>query len=494
MAKALVFSSHILWESHYETELEIIQNHINAGDDVIQLVCNSSFEVCDTNGKHDFPKCVSCISKRQHGVSLLSQKIKQIPVISLSSEEKEIVKNFTWKSGSIEDLKAIHYQNYDIGYSVASSIISLLFNPNPDLEKNAGLVNQFFKSSLEVYFSIITHLKQHKPDVIYVFNGRLAQTKAAFKAAAHLGVKCLIHERGSTYKHYDLFENFLPHDILRMEGKIRDFWKDNTNEAFKRERSAFFYQQRRKGTILSWKSFTDKQMKGLLPEGFDLTKKNLVIYNSSEFEFTAVSPEWDNPIYANQNEGIIRIIESMQAYPEYHIYVRLHPNLAEADPENYHILKALSYDNLTLILPNDSIDSYHLLDNAYKVVTFGSTMAIEATYWKKVSIMAGHGFFENLDVVHKPINHQNMIEMILNDELQVKTGDGADIFGYFYADSGIFFQYYEPATYNTGSFKGEVLKTDLNSKSQKWMNRYWVYRKYSFLEKFLKKMVLKHID
>jgi hypothetical protein len=47
--KVVVFSSHVLLASHYETELEIMLNHQNEGDEIVQLVCDTDLPACDTN-------------------------------------------------------------------------------------------------------------------------------------------------------------------------------------------------------------------------------------------------------------------------------------------------------------------------------------------------------------------------------------------------------------------------------------------------------------
>ena len=73
--KVAFFSSHILWDTHYETELEIMQRHLDAGDEVYQYVCNAEMTACDINPDHGFSRCVQCMAKRRHGRSLLSKEV-----------------------------------------------------------------------------------------------------------------------------------------------------------------------------------------------------------------------------------------------------------------------------------------------------------------------------------------------------------------------------------------------------------------------------------
>jgi hypothetical protein len=121
-------------------------------------------------------------------------------------------------------------------------------------------------------------------------------------------------------------------------------------------------------------------------------------------------------------------------------------------------------------------------------------MGIEATYWGKTSIMAGHSMYETLDVVHRPVTHQELVNMILDNTLQPKDKQGTYVFGYYYAASGEPFKYYQPSSYKEGTYRGVKLDSILTPKEQTWMNRYWVYRKYPVIEKFLRKKITKLVS
>jgi hypothetical protein len=73
------------------------------------------------------------------------------------------------------------------------------------------------------------------------------------------------------------------------------------------------------------------------------------------------------------------------------------------------------FNNLTVIWPKDQVDSYSLLDACDKIITFGSTIGIEAAYWGKISILAGRAVYERLDCIYKPSNHEELITLIKSD-------------------------------------------------------------------------------
>jgi hypothetical protein len=493
--KTAFFSSHILWDTHYETELEVMQHHLDAGDEVYQYVCNAEMTACDVNPDHAFSRCVQCVAKRRHGRSLLSLPVPAQSYRQLSDADIRRIDAFMATLPlELEAFKALRFDHFDVGYAVVSSIVSQLENPKPDIRANRLLFERFTRAALEVYLSFMHRLQADRPDRLYIFNGRLAQVKGAFRAAQACGIPCHIHERGNTFRLYGIFEDHLPHDIKRMGEKMATFWENEADEAEKEKQAAYFFENRRKGVLLSWKSFTDKQVKGLLPDGFDPSKKNIMIFNSSEFEFASIGPEWDNTIYRDQNDGVTRICADMAAHPDYHFYLRLHPNLATADPANYEKVRQLQAPNLTVIMPEAPIDSYHLLDAAWKVITFGSTMGMEATWWGKPSIMAGHCLYERFDSIYKPKDHQALLELLLDPDLPPCDKEDARKFGYFYAAYGHPYKYYEPTDYKSGTYRGVNLEPKMDKDEKQWMERYWKYRRFALLRKPLERMILRKLN
>jgi hypothetical protein len=493
--KIAFFTSHILWETHYEAELEIIQSHLDEGHIVYQYVCNGTMHACDGNQDHGFFRCVNCMAKRRCGKALLSNDIRQTPYLLLTPDDKNKINTFINELPlDILEFKKLKYDHFDVGYAVASSIITFLANPSPDIKQHYHLFLNHTKAALEVYCSFLNRLEEDRPDLLYIFNGRLAQVKAAFRAANKLNIPCYIHERGNNVDRYGVFKNHLPHDIRKMGELMRSFWNENPDVEEKKKLAAFFYEKRRNGILLSWKSFTDKQTAGLLPEDFDPQKRNMVFFNSSDFEFAAIGPEWNHKIYKDQYDGIITICRDMAVYDDIHFYLRIHPNLATADPGNFEKISNINAPNLTLIMPDSPIDSYHLLDAAEKVITFGSTMGMEATWWNKPSILAGPCLYENLKAVHRPGTHQELMDLLLNPELEPCDRADASVFGYFYAAFGTKYKYYKPKDYKSGVFKDTEITAKLNKSEERLMKLYWRLRGNKILKGMLERTILNKLN
>jgi hypothetical protein len=186
-----------------------------------------------------------------------------------------------------------------------------------------------------------------------------------------------------------------------------------------------------------------------LPQNWNPGKKNIIIFNSSEDEFAAVGPEWKNPVYKDQLTGIKAILEDLQFEKDIWIYLRIHPNLEDVKDEDTMALYDLHYQNLTIVKPDSKISSYELLFNASKVVTFGSTMGIEAVYWGIPSISIGITLYSDFNATYQPANHKQVIEMIKSD-LKPSAPEPALKYGFFYKTFGVDYKLYTPTDILSG--------------------------------------------
>ena len=81
--KIFVFSTHPLWPPHIGTELEIIQNHLDKGDQVYRFVCNGDLPACDVNENHTLSVCLRCREMSILGKKLLNGNIIDYDVVGL---------------------------------------------------------------------------------------------------------------------------------------------------------------------------------------------------------------------------------------------------------------------------------------------------------------------------------------------------------------------------------------------------------------------------
>lgn len=133
------------------------------------------------------------------------------------------------------------------------------------------------------------------------------------------------------------------------------------------------------------------------------------------------------------------ICSYFQTNTKYHFYIRIHPNMKSqysSQIEDLRTLASLSLPNLTIIWPEEGVNSYELLKKCQKVVSFGSTMGVEATYWGKPSIVCGNNLWVGPEFAYYPKTVRELIQLLLTDNLLPKDQSSAIKWGYIQQKRG----------------------------------------------------------
>ncbi|MFL2832358.1 MAG: hypothetical protein ACJ0BK_01945 [Coraliomargaritaceae bacterium] len=461
------------WSTHLGTELEIAQRHIDAGDQVTLLGCDSGIGSCRTNLQGNTVTCEDCVKLREMGISRLSGTYEYFKIGAYYPSEisketiAELISSKVFDRASAENFV---YEGHNLGLGAVSSLITESRDPNFD--KNIEwfrLLSPLIESVLHTYLCVRSFLKTSITfDRAYVFNGRFDVTNGALRACQEIDhMDVFTHERGASIEKYMTFKNATPHDRNYLHRIAVSDWTSCADEVTRRTIGDKFYQRRLEGKDTSWKNFLDHQEDEVLPDEFDRRRRNIVIFNSSEDEFVGLGPNWENPIYESQSHGVVRIVrDALKVSPDMHFYLRMHPNLESVDNEDTKRLEDLAREgvqNFTFIPPSSDVSSYALMRASDAVLTFGSTIGVEATYWGKVSILAGHAFYEDFDATHSVNTHDEVMRMLADCRLKPKPKLGAIIFGYHMGTRGEKFKYLKAADLFNVRFKDTPLSIPKNS-------------------------------
>jgi len=295
---------------------------------------------------------------------------------------------------------------------------------------------------------------------VYVFNGRMATFRGALRACQELGVECLVHERGATLDRIGLTANTMPHDIFWVQQEILRHWDaSDEDENTKCEIGRSFYQRKRDKQVFNWKVYTENQEPNRLPLGLDVGKPVYSIFTSSEYERFALPQYYRYLLHDSQLEGIRDLVGILKDHRfDGTLCVRLHPNSHDEQPNLLEALQRAVQEDFVLIIPADSpVDSYALLDVSDKVLTFGSTMAMEAAYWGKPSVSFATNPYQNLDAIYYPADRQDAVRLIV-EPLAAKGGLDCLKYGYFYSTFGRKLRYSEVRDGSSLTFKGHVIR------------------------------------
>jgi hypothetical protein len=430
---------------------------LDEGDEVVHLHCDANLFACDANPNHDMAKCRDCIEIRKAGMSLLSSRVPSNSFLNLSQLNEEELASVQKTFATVAELKSFYIEDFDIGMAVLSSIISLTRDPEPDLSARRDEISRFLVAALSVYRSVQNYLDQTSIGRAYVFNGRFAPVRAVLRACQSREVPCFVHERGHDIHHYTLTRNTTMHDLSYIQEEILRHWELATVNSERIKIVDKFYRERPKGIVQWWRSYVDRQKDGLLPASWNQAKRNIAIFNSSEDEYAATDAQWDNPLYGNQLQGLEKIVRSLDLdHDNIHCYLRIHPALYRVNNKHTTSLYNLSREFFEIISPDDPVSTYALIKHADKVLTFGSTVGIEAVFWGTPSILAGRSYYQDLGGTYNPASHEDLVNMLKAD-LPPKDRMAALIYGYYLSTFGIPFKYFEATDLGSGQFKGQTI-------------------------------------
>lgn len=448
----------------FETELELIRNHEKLGHRVRVMQCAGSLSNCYWNQKHANAQCAACRSKFRNGWQVLEPganvELRQFPSLDLA--DAALPPGFE----SVEEIKRFQYDGVNLGYGIASGLISILRDHRFDTRAHHDAVMLEMRTAVQVYEGLKREFLEFKPDRVYVFNGRIATHLPAYLLCKKLGIDYTTYEVAGKSNSYRLFENSTVHVPISKEDidRLRSSWTRAHEEL-----GESVLRQRRLGKHLAKiPVYTAEQVKGLLPRGFDAEKKNIAIFNSTIDEYAGIEG-WACKIYEpDETAGVHRILESFESDDRFMFYLRVHPHMKEVASTTSQLMdiRKLSarFANLQVIWPEEVVDSYALMDACEKVVTFGSTIGMEAAYWGKPSILAGRAFYENLDCVYAPATHEEVVALLQAD-LPPRPASSALMYFYWEVSDGIPFSFFKETGFRnglaTGTFDGVEIKADL---------------------------------
>ncbi len=455
---------------HYETELDIVQQHLDQGDSVVLLDCTGQLPNCEFNVSKDPEICANCRGRREMGMELLS--------ISPEANRPAIVQEtFDWQSQapdlqttfqSVDELINYTLDGFDLGYAALSSLVSYCRDPEPDLQYHAPTLALFVRSGWQTYQQTLAWLDRHQFDRVYVYNGRFAAMRGAFRACQRRQVDCYLHERGCDEGHFELLKNHLPHDLQKIHQTIEQGWLAAADSPDRESIAASWFQERLERVEKVWHSFTKEQQRGRLPHDWNPDARNISIFCSSDDEFVAIGDAWKNDLYPNQVTAIERIVSDLQQLqPDTQLYLRMHPNLKGVENDRVRRMRELKSPNLTVLPPEDEVDTYQLLRDSDTVVTFGSSVGSEAVYWGTPSVLLGPCFYQDLGGVYRSDSHSQTLELLTN-HLAPGDREGALKYGYWFQTRGVPHQYFQASGLFEGTFKEQVVYARPAPKPKRW--------------------------
>lgn len=449
--RLLVYSPLAIWQPPiYETQLEIVQDYVDEGYDATILTCHAHLPTCEANPRHLWSVCTLCRSRAKSGFEWLRGQFSVTDFFDVTpGQQKRIDTIVRTPFRTLEELRSLSVDGSDIGMAVLSSVVSALRDPNPDLDANRAGIVEGIRAAAVVHFSILNHIARLRPDVLLLFNGRVASLRPALRAGQASGVRTVVYEVGGSPDRYFTTTNTYPHDLATLKDVFNAAFDEATESPEEKAQIAdSWYKARIASRPADGMSFTGKQEAGRIPERLQSDGLRVGIFISSEDEFVAIDG-WKPPLYVNQADGIRQLLAAFADCTGVQFVLRVHPNLAGLDNAQTRELAVIAqdYPDLYVIEASSPVHTYSLIEAVDIVVTFGSTVAIEAVYLGKPSIMLGRHIFEDMGGVIRPPTHEELVAIIRDAiggkpvDVQAGAKQAAIRFGFAQSRVGVPYRY-----------------------------------------------------
>lgn len=441
---------------HFEQLLDMLLDHREKGDEVYIVQCRGHLQTCYANRYGRKSKCRYCVDRFDYAMEFINMDKNHI----LPLPQKEVSKDvYDRDFQDIDELKTYSYGDFkELGSCVASMIVDITNDHKPNVSKHTDTIKNYLKNTYAAFLGMQEIVANLKPNYAIVFNGRSLDCRANLQVMRNYNIPFDTFERGGYHDKYMLYHNVICQNFGFRRESVKKLLKTATPEEWKRAQNFFDLRRSRKPS--NWRSFTASQKLGTLPQGFDEKKKNIIIFNSSISEYVCI-PDRDQGIFSEDIIAMREIANYFKDKPQYHVYLRVHPHLKNklknTQMQEIIALKKENIPNFTIIMPQETVDTYALLDRADKVVSFGSTMGLEATYWGKPSVLIGDAYWKELEVAYEPKSPQELFDLLTINNLPPKPSKNALQCGLAEINVGIKTKRYVFETPWTGKFMGRYL-------------------------------------
>ncbi|KPA15174.1 Capsule polysaccharide biosynthesis, partial [Candidatus Magnetomorum sp. HK-1] len=424
MKKILLFSPYGLWQVHSQVDVMIGAALRLRGCEVISVCCDGVFENCPIAKVNQEQMCKQC--------SMMSNNLFsnfKIPIIFLKKllSDELILQLKSWVQNiPVDKLYKTKLGQNEIGKWIIPSILSYFTCGKPDFSNPefVKIYRSFLLNSSLIVHSFGKLLDSFKPDHVICYSGIHCYYKIAYELARQKNIKTLIHERGTIDSSFTFLENG---GIVSYQHRIDCFenWRNIPLNITELEWVKEYIQNREKGKNINWhSSYTYSSEDHLIYKALriPLDSKIITIFTSHNWEYGILTYE-TYVTFKSQIAGMKYIIESLKD-KHYYLIIRLHPPMGHTVLLNNEfiddLLSQLYYDlpsNVRIVMPNEKMTAYSLLWSSEAVITFSSTIGLEALFKGTYNI----GNVKNLySTVTDPVTNYKEYDKIV-DEAVKKT-------------------------------------------------------------------------
>jgi len=239
---------------------------------------------------------------------------------------------------------------------------------------------------------LIREIEIEKPTGVILLNGRWPDQVAILEAAKSYDLSINIVEAGEPTTNRWFYEEFQTTDYARFDQFLYQKYMMRVDA------DKWFEYAKKWQTQHSTLKSVNKHLKIVptLKENRNRERKKYAsIFTSSIDEYFS-NLEFDHRGWGSQERAINKVASRLNE-EGYEVVVRLHPNLANKSwVDIVTTFERIRKIKAEIILPWDEFSSYNLIEESDLVITWGSTIGLEALYLGKRVIYLGPTIYESI--------------------------------------------------------------------------------------------------
>ena len=440
----VLFITTFSWSPHLEVSGEIALTLANNGDEVI-------YHIIFTKNHEEYPsiKNLYLALKRYLNLYLiLRNKVKFNLSIQLFNSDKGLFS----KDILLNDIIKYKYKQAEIGLGVASSLNDLINNNRIKETEVNKYANKMIYSANKIFDLCTKSLLKQKPDILYTFNPRFANTRPIYEAGKILKIKMMTYEVPIDINKYSI-SKYSIFDGYNVSKDMKLFWEKGSED---KEKIAQSYYDGLKNVYFSNTQIINSNF--IFNDVFVSNKINIIFFPSSIHETYALGDLYPHSLFESQIEALNYLVELALSNKNINLILRLHPILKQKSKEEQQFWTTYqSIKHIKTISYEDEVSSYDLIEKSDKIIVYHSTIGIEAAYYKKEVMAIGTPWWVGLKCIFHPSNKSEISDYIFSKIEHEYDFSESLIFAYYYLENGIPFNYFKPIDRYSGLLCGHDL-------------------------------------
>lgn len=305
---------------------------------------------------------------------------------------------------NLSDLKNEFRLEKDLLSAMINELTTTIKGYPDNLETHKPQIRRIIQSYIHIYYSVIDEIIKLNLNKILIYNGRFLHEKAVESACRATKTNSIFYE---TIRNRVVISEKNFHHREEIAKNMINLWNSFENIAYKENiGQQYFLKMRSKNNPFFISSPTNLQT------FLGNNKKYLVFYTSSDDEVAGL---WDEDLrpFGEQVEAINKLIRYFKEKNKYKLVIRIHPNLMnKSEIEQSRWSKFERSENVQIIESDQKIDSYDLMMKSSGVISYGSTIGLEAAYYKIPSAVLCHCFYDLIGPVNLVLNMNDLTKWI----------------------------------------------------------------------------------